>query len=250
MAQCALFGRVVWARRAPSRQGQWRAPRCGCGRPADTPVSRCVRNRLGCAGSGDQARPRSPNARAPAVPAAQCRTLSRPPVHADLRHRGGARALPRMGAGLRRPVEIRHARLLRLRRVRASRRLARRQVEPRRHDEHLFRRHRSCRHCHVVCAHAARDRHRPLRDRGIRRHLSPRRPRHRRGEMEEHRHAHRRQRRVGQPGRCQRGAPHRLFHRPRRLACGLRHARHRVDSGRHCLCGPDVGARSATPSIA
>ena len=48
----------------------------------------------------------------------------------------------RVGAGLRRPAEIRDARLLRLRRVRATRRLARRQMEPRGHDGRVLRRHR------------------------------------------------------------------------------------------------------------
>ena len=100
-------------------------------------------------------------------------------------------------------------------------------------------------HRHGVCAHALRDRARAVRGRRVRRHLPPGRPRHRRGEVEEHRHAHRRQRRVGQPGRCQRGADHRLLHRPRRLAHGLRRAGHRVDPDRHRLHRPDVAGADA-----
>ena len=63
-----------------------------------------------------------------------------------------------------------------------------------------------------------RDRARPVRGRRVRGDLPPRRPRDRGGEVEEHGHAHRRERRVGQPRRRQRGAAHRLPHRPRRLA--------------------------------
>ena len=50
--------------------------------------------------------------------------------------------IARMGAELRRPAQIRDARLLRVRRVRLSGRLARRQMEPRGHDGRVLRRHR------------------------------------------------------------------------------------------------------------
>ena len=48
----------------------------------------------------------------------------------------------RVGAELRRPAEIRDARLFRVRRVRLSGRLDRRQMEPRGHDGRVLRRHR------------------------------------------------------------------------------------------------------------
>ena len=175
--------------------------------------------------------------------------LPRPSVHADLRHGGGARAASRVGPGLCRALEVRHARLLRLRRIRASRRLDRRQVEPRRHDERVLHRHRVRLDRHLVRAHAARDRHWPVRRRRIRRHLPPGRPRHRGGEVEEHGHAHRRQRRLGKPRRRQRRAAHRLLHRSRRLAHGIRGAGRRLDPDRHRLHRPDVGGDHRIPSI-
>src|SRR3954463_386251 len=56
----------------------------------------------------------------------QCGALPRSPVHTDLRHGGGARALARMGSELWRIAEVRDAGLLRVRRLLVSGWLARR----------------------------------------------------------------------------------------------------------------------------
>ena len=88
--------------------------------------------------------------------------------------------IARMGPELRRSAEIRDARLLRLRPVLAAGRLARRQVEPRRHDGGVLRRHRARRRSRPAFAQT------PLQvgiglfvDRRVRRDLSSGRPRDR-----------------------------------------------------------------------
>src|SRR5207302_3643102 len=73
-----------------------------------------------------------------ALLAPQRRAFSRPHVHADLRRSRRAGLVARMGAWLRRPAEICDARLCRVRAVFVSGRLARRQMEPGRHDDRLL----------------------------------------------------------------------------------------------------------------
>ena len=140
-----------------------------------------------------------------------------------------------MGPELRRPAGLCDARLLRLRPVRLSGRLARRQMEPRGHDGRVLRRHRPVVDRHRLCADAAAGRHRPVRHRRVRRDLSSGRARDGDAEVEEHRHADRGERRVGQSRRRQRRPDHRLSDRQWRLAAGLRRAGRRVDRDRHRL---------------
>ena len=85
---------------------------------------------------------------------------------------------------------------------------------------------------HRLRADAAADRHRAVRDRHVRRDLSSGRPRDRRREMEEHRDAHRRERRLGQSRRRERGAAHRLSDRQWRLARRVHRAGRVRDPGR------------------
>ena len=119
-------------------------------------------------------------------------------------------------------------------------RLARRQMEPRRHDGRVLRRHRR-----------GLDRDRPSRSTPLQIGIGlfvigvfaaiyhPVGLAIVVAEVEEHRHAHRRQRRLGQSRRRQRGADHRLFHRQRRLAHGLHRSR---------ACSRSWSA-SATPAL-
>ena len=81
-------------------------------------------------------------------------------------------------------------------------------------------------------ADAVADRHRAVRDRRVRRDLSSGRPGDCRREMEEHRHAHRRERRLGQSRRRERGADHRLSDRQWRLARRVHRAGRVRDPGR------------------
>ena len=99
-----------------------------------------------------------------------------------------------------------------------------------------------------VRADAAAGRHRAVLHRHVRRDLSSGRARHRHAALEEHRHAARGERRVGQSRRRQRGAHHRLFHRPRRLARGLHRAGHLLRRGRRALRRAPVDADRAPAS--
>ena len=155
-----------------------------------------------------------------------------------------------MGAELCRAGPLRDAGLRRLRPVLAARRLARRPLEPLRHDVGVLRRHRHRVDRHRVRHDAAPDRDPAVRRRRPRRDLSPRRPRHGRRERQgiRHRPGHRHQRRVGQSRRRQRRADHRLLHRQWRLARGLRSAGPRLDRDRRRLflfSRPDMAAEQA-----
>ena len=179
-----------------------------------------------------------------AFPVPQHRAFSRSPVHAHLRDGRGARALARMGARLRRAAQIRDARLLRVRGVLLSGRLARRQMEPRGHDGGVLHRHRPCGDRNGICPDAAAGRHRAFRDWRVRRDLPSGRPRDGDAEVEEHRHAPRREWRVGQSRRRERRADHRLPDRQRRLAHGLHPSGRCLDRGRHCVCAGAPRERS------
>ena len=149
----------------------------------------------------------------------------------------------RMGAQLRRTAQIRDARLLRLRGVLLSGRLARRQMEPRRHDGGVLRRHRARVGRDRIRPDAVAGRHRAVRDRHVRGDLSSGRPRDGDAEMAEHRHAARGERRVGQPRRRERRADHRLPDRQWRLAHGVHHPGRLLGRGRHRLRARAARAR-------
>ena len=150
----------------------------------------------------------------------------------------------RVEPGLRRSSEICDARLLRVRGVLVSGRLARRSMEPRRHDGRLLRRHRDRVGRDRICPDAAAGRHRAVRDRRVRRDLPSGRPRDGDAEMEEHRHAARGERRVGKSRRRERRADHRLPDRQWRLAHGVHHSGRLLGRGRRRLCaGAAAGDR-------
>ena len=182
--------------------------------------------------------------RSHAFPVPQCRALSRSPVHADLRDRRRAGAEPRVEPELRRPAQIRDARLLRVRPVLVSGRMARRQMEPRGHDGRVLHRHRDRGGRDRLCRDAAAGRHRAVRDRRVRRDLPSGRSRDGDAEMEEHRHAARGERRVGKSRRRERRADHRLPDRQWRLAHGVHHSGLLLGSRRPRLCaGAPAGHR-------
>ena len=86
-----------------------------------------------------------------------------------------------------------------------------------------------------ICPDAAAGRHRAVRDRRVRGDLPSGRPRDGDAEMEEHRHAARRERRVGKSRRRERRADHRLSDRQWRLAHGVHHSGRLLGRGRRRL---------------
>ena len=154
--------------------------------------------------------------------------------------------IPRVGLELRRPAEIRDARLLRLRLFSLPAGWLADKWSREGMVAVFFVGIGAVLDRHGVRADAAAGRHRAVLDRRVRRDLSSGRPRHRHAAMEEHRHADRRERRVGQSRRRQRRAHHRLFHRSRRLARRLHCAGHVLHRGGHALRSRTSGRRSCT----